>query len=394
VDNPSRIALPQVYTERQTEVKPASRHGCEMVESPLESDSSPRLFPVRHRIVRRGRDLERFLNLWRLILAAGLTVTLLGAWLIDGRLSEDETWGLAGLGIILLCALSFQLYLAWFPWREERAVWVVAADVLMVSGALVMYVVRDRAIVATNSQIVFFGYFMVVALAAVRSDPRVARGVTWAIPSSYAFVVFLAVAWREVHFAPPDTDYGTFRWVVQVSRLILLTSVTWIIHLDAARGASDRTEARHDPLTGLYNRRFLEELLAREMTWAQQQGRHLSVLLLDLDDFKAYNDTHGHLEGDTVLRQVAAALAGGIRPGDAVCRFGGDEFVVVLPNTSGEAARRLARELLRAAPPAVGLSAGVGCLGSDVATVAQLLGAADAALLRAKQAGGGVVAAG
>jgi diguanylate cyclase (GGDEF)-like protein len=365
-----------------------------MVEPPLESDSSPRLFPVRQRIVRRGRDLERFLNLWRLMLAAGLTVTLLGAWLVGGRLSEDETWGLAGLGIILLCALSFQLYLAWFPWREERAVWVVAADVLMVSGALVMYVVRDRAIVATNSQIVFFGYFMVVALAAVRSDPRVARGVTWAIPSSYAFVIFLAVAWREVHFAPPDLDYGTFRWVVQVSRLILLTCVTWIIHLDAALGASDRTEARHDPLTGLYNRRFLEELLAREMMWAQQQGRHLSVLLLDLDGFKAYNDTHGHLEGDIVLRQVAAGLSSAIRPGDALCRFGGDEFVVVLPNTSGEVARRLARDLLRAVPPTVGLSAGVGCLGSGVTTVAQLLGTADAALLRAKQAGGGVVAAG
>jgi diguanylate cyclase (GGDEF)-like protein len=361
---------------------------------PLESDSSSRLLPVRQRIVRRGRDLERFLNLWRLLIASGLTLTLLGACAVTGGLSDDETVGLAGLGVILAAALAFQLYLAWCPWREEHAVWVVVADVLAISGALALYVVRDRAIVATNSQIVFYGYFLVVALAGVRSDPRVARGVTWAVPGSYALVVFLAVTWREVQFAPPDPEYGTFRWVVQIARLILLATVTWIIHLDAALGDSDRTEARHDPLTGLYNRRYLEELLVRELTWAQQQGRHLSVLLLDLDGFKAYNDTHGHLAGDGVLRQVSAALAAAIRPGDALCRFGGDEFVVVLPNTSGEVARRLARELIRVVPPVVGLSVGVGCLGADVSSAPQLLAAADAALRSAKLSGGGIVAAG
>jgi diguanylate cyclase (GGDEF)-like protein len=361
---------------------------------PLESDSSPRLFPVRQRVVRRGRDLERFLNLWRLAVASGVTLTVFGAYLISGRLSDDEAVGLAGLGVILAAGLAFQLYLAWCPWREEHAIWVVAADVLAISGALVLYVVRDRAIVATNSQIIFFGYFLVVALAAVRSDPRVARGVTWAVPGSYALVVFLAVAWREVQFAPPDPTYGTFRWVVQVARLILLAAVTWIIHLDAALGDSDRTEARHDPLTGLYNRRYLEELLARELDWAKQRGQHLSVLLLDLDGFKGYNDTHGHLAGDGVLRQVSAALAAAIRPGDALCRFGGDEFVVVLPDTPGEAARRLARELIRAVPPVVGLSVGVGCLGAGVTSATEILHAADTALRRAKQAGGGVVAAG
>jgi diguanylate cyclase (GGDEF)-like protein len=359
-----------------------------------DSDSSPRLFPVRQRIVRRGRDLERFLNLWRLALTSGMTLTLLSAWLITGHLSNDERWGLAGLGVILMAALAFQLYLAWFPWREERGIWVVTADAAIISGALILYVMLDRAIVATNSQIVFSGYFLVVALAAVRSDPRVARAVTWAIPSSYALVVFLAVAWREVHFAPSDPDYGTFRWVVQVSRLLLLAAVTWVTHLDAALGATDRTEARHDPLTGLYNRRFLEEVLGRELVRAQRQGMHLSVLLLDLDGFKAYNDAHGHLVGDRVLEKVAAGLAAAVRPGDVLFRFGGDEFVVVLPNTSGEMARRQARELMRAVPPEVGLSAGVGCVGAGITTVAELLQAADAALIRAKQSGGGVVAAG
>ena len=347
---------------------------------------------MRQRIVRRGRDLERFLNLWRLALVCGLTLTLLVAWLVNGHLSDDELWGLAGLGVILLCALVFQLYLAWFPWREENGVWVVAADLAIVTGSLALYVVIDRAIVATNSQIVFYGYFMVIALAAARSDTRVARGVTWALPGAYGLVVFLAVAWREVHFAVPDPDYGTFRWIVQVSRLLLLAAVTWVIHFDAALGASDRTEARHDPLTGLYNRRHLDELLAREVVWAQRENRHLSVLLLDLDGFKSYNDAHGHLAGDRVLRQVAAGLSTAVRPGDALFRYGGEEFLVVLPSTSGEMARRVARDLMRAVPPEVGFSAGIGCLGAAVATVPELLHAADAALMRAKQVGGGVAA--
>jgi len=357
-----------------------------------DSDSSPRLFPVRQRLLRRGRDLERFLNLWRLALVAGLTLTVLGAWAVAGHLSRDELWGLAGLGILLLACLAFQLYLAWFPWREERGVWVVAADLVTVTGALALYVVLDRAIVATNSQIVFYGYFMVIALAAARSDPRVSRGITWALPGAYALVVFLAVAWREVHFQAPDPDYGSFRWLVQVSRLLLLTTVTWVVHVDAALGASDRTEARHDPLTGLHNRRYLEEVLSREVLWAQRESRHLSVLLLDLDGFKTYNDTHGHLAGDRVLKEVAAGLAAAVRPGDVLFRFGGDEFLVVLPGTSGEVARRVARELMRAGPPEIGISAGIGCLGASVSTVPELLHAADAALMRAKQAGGGVAA--
>ena len=370
------------------------REGAFMDVTPHDSDSSPRLFPVRQRIVRRGRDLERFLNLWRLALISGLTLTMLGAWLVNGRLSDDELWGLAGLGLILLCALVFQLYLAWLPWREEHGIWVVAADLATVTGCLAFCVAIDRAIVATNSQIIFYGYFMVIALAATRSDPRVAREVTWVLPASYGMVVFLAVAWREVHFATPDPEYGTFRWIVQVWRLLVLAAVTWVIHLDTALGASDRTEARHDPLTGLYNRRYLEELLAREVHWAQRESKHLSVLLLDLDDFKSYNDSHGHMAGDRVLKEAATGLAAVMRPGDVLFRFGGDEFLVVLPNTSGEVARRVARELMRAVPPEVGLSAGIGCLGATVTTVTELLHAADAALLRAKQAGGGGVAAG
>ncbi len=112
--------------------------------------------------------------------------------------------------------------------------------------------------------------------------------------------------------------------------------------------------------------------------------------MVDLDGFKAFNDKFGHLEGDRMLAAVAASLRNAVRTTDVVARYGGDEFLVVLPNTPGEAARRVARELARTVPPPVTLSVGIGCMREGVQTPAQLFAIADAALMRAKQSGGGV----
>jgi diguanylate cyclase (GGDEF)-like protein len=357
------------------------------------SDSLPRLLPVQHRVQRRGKDLERFVNLWRLGFVALLTLTLLVAQLVRGSTSAEDDTFLLVLGAVLLTALAFQLYLAWFQWDDRFGVWVVGADLTGVTLLLLVFVAMGRSIAATNSQTTFLGYFVVIALAGLRSDARVARGLSIAVPLSYALVVFLAVAWRQVNLNPPDPIYGVFRWEVQVMRLVFLTIVTWVTQFDAALGATDRAEALRDPLIGVYNRRFLEEFFLRELPRARRRQQPLSVLLVDLDGFKQFNDTYGHLAGDKILVAVASSLAAAVRAGDIVARYGGDEFVVVLPNTPGEAARRVARELVRVVPPQVSLSAGVGCLGADVEGAEDLLAAADAALFRAKQTGGGVVVA-
>jgi diguanylate cyclase (GGDEF)-like protein len=357
-------------------------------------DSTPRLLPVMQGIRRRGRDLELFLNLWRMILTASLTVVLLVEWAVRGTLARETEWGLFGVAAILLLSLGLQIYLGRAPWSDSIHALISGAEVATVTTLLLGCVVINRAIAATNSQLIFPAYFLVVVLAAVRSEPKVVRRVALAVPLSYAMVVFLAVAWRQVHFAAADPVYGIFRWHSQVARLILLLGAAWIVHLDVAMRSTDRAQALHDPLTGLYNRRFLEELLARELPRARRYSRHLALLLLDLDGFKAFNDTHGHLAGDRVLEEVAICLSAAVRAGDTVVRFGGDEFVVVLPDTPGETARRVARELAHAMPRPVGLSVGVGCLGEGVGTVEQLISAADAALMRAKQAGGGTVEVG
>lgn len=353
-----------------------------------DTDSSPRLLPVGQHLRRRGKDLERFLNLWKLTLIGAVTITMvLGHMGRDVVLPEDAVVEVA-LGAMLVVGLAFQFYLAWAPWDHRVPFWVVMFDLVTLTGLLLGCVAVGRAIVATNSQAAFFFYFFIVISAGLRGELPVSRTVAFLVPTSYAVVIFAAVAWRHVQLpAQSDPVYGSFRWDLQIARLIILSVVTVVINYDVGLVAGDRAEARTDPLTGVYNRRFLEEFLHREITRSRRSRQPLSVLMLDLDGFKAFNDEHGHLAGDKVLAAVAESLRDAVRTTDVVARYGGDEFVVVLPNTPGDAARRVARDLIRSVPPPVGLSVGIGCMAEGVQTTSELFSIADNALRSAKQSG-------
>jgi diguanylate cyclase (GGDEF)-like protein len=152
------------------------------------------------------------------------------------------------------------------------------------------------------------------------------------------------------------------------------------------------SEARVDSLTGLANRRALEEILAAEISRAQRFAHQLAVVLLDLDRFKEINDSFGHAAGDVMLRAVSRLLTSLARQGDTVARWGGEEFVVVLPETDLDGAWRFAERLRRTIEAhAVGemhtsASCGVATLLPED-TVEDLLGAADQALYQAKTNG-------
>lgn len=103
-----------------------------------------------------------------------------------------------------------------------------------------------------------------------------------------------------------------------------------------------------DELTRVFNRRYFNQRFEREMQRAQRYGRALSLIMLDIDHFKAFNDTHGHLWGDTVLKQVAQILEKSLRKADILARFGGEEFVVLLPEIDKEQGRKVAEKLRRA----------------------------------------------
>jgi diguanylate cyclase (GGDEF)-like protein len=150
--------------------------------------------------------------------------------------------------------------------------------------------------------------------------------------------------------------------------------------------------AATDALTSLANRRSLDEALARDLARAEREGGRLSLVLLDLDHFKALNDTYGHLVGDNVLRSVASTLRELGREYDTVARYGGEEFAVVLPNCSPGVARHVA-ERLRAAVEAtatevpVTASAGVATFPLHAKDLRGLIQAADEALYASKHAG-------
>src|SRR5215216_2574673 len=106
-----------------------------------------------------------------------------------------------------------------------------------------------------------------------------------------------------------------------------------------------RQQSIRDPLTGLFNRRYLEESLSIEIERAKRSKGAFSVIMMDLDHFKRFNDTHGHEAGDTVLQLLGSFLRRHIRSGDVACRYGGEEFTLILPSTSVEAAHQRAQEL-------------------------------------------------
>jgi len=156
-----------------------------------------------------------------------------------------------------------------------------------------------------------------------------------------------------------------------------------------------RIQSVRDPLTGLFNRRYLDESLDRELARAARTHRALAVVMLDVDHFKEYNDAFGHATGDAVLGALGSLLHDELRGGDIACRFGGEEFTLVLPEATLEDAVRKAHLLREAAralkiPPAsrsITLSLGVAEFPEDGETAPSLLRAADLALYAAKEAG-------
>ncbi len=159
-----------------------------------------------------------------------------------------------------------------------------------------------------------------------------------------------------------------------------------------------RNQSIRDPLTGLFNRRYMEETLERELCRAARGKAPIAVLMLDLDRFKEINDGYGHAAGDSLLHELATLLQRGSRREDIACRYGGDEFVLVLPDASLDTALQRA-ETIRSGvtslrlprgdmPPwPLTVSIGVAALPGHGTTAAELLGAADTALYRAKGEG-------
>ncbi len=228
--------------------------------------------------------------------------------------------------------------------------------------------------------------------AAGESAPLFERVVPLALPGR---------TWTVQFLSRPDFDaavrrerpFGLLAAGLVASLLVFLLARSVVAHLENAQRLSMR-----DPLTGLYNRRYLESSMDRELKRARRTGTTIGLIMLDVDHFKRLNDTRGHDAGDFVLGNVAEMLGHATRGSDIACRFGGEEFALILPGASLEVARERA-ESIRATFAAarfefngeplapMTLSAGVATLGPDDPDWSRALHQADRALYTAKQAG-------
>jgi diguanylate cyclase (GGDEF)-like protein/PAS domain S-box-containing protein len=186
-----------------------------------------------------------------------------------------------------------------------------------------------------------------------------------------------------------------------------IRDITERVHAENALRKSEaslREQSVRDHLTGLFNRRYMEETLERELLRAARKQLSLSIIMVDVDDFKQFNDTHGHAAGDAVLRKMGNLLRRHVRGEDIACRYGGDEFIIVLPDSIREVTIARAELLCESTKKfhlkyeghilkAITLSQGVAVFPENGATSKAVLKAVDTALYRAKRAGYGRVVA-
>ena len=216
--------------------------------------------------------------------------------------------------------------------------------------------------------------------------------------------VMVALEDSELLVIEPDLVWGLIERHHGVARNLLrllsfrIRAANALLRRRQKLGEFYRQLSFNDALTGLYNRAWLNDMLPRLVARAGQDGAPLSLVMIDLDHFKRFNDTHGHIAGDGALCAAAETIRAGLRPTDYAVRYGGEEMTAILPDTSRELALMVAQRLcarmretvvfddMRLALPHITASFGVATLaaGQDERG---LLAAADAALYRAKQAG-------
>ncbi len=224
-------------------------------------------------------------------------------------------------------------------------------------------------------------------------------------PSLADSAIIFVTSHREAHVEAAVFDLGAADFISKpINPAVVRARVATQLRLLQATRALRRL-ANEDGLTGLANRRVLDERLAVECERSQRGGTPLALVMIDIDHFKRYNDHHGHQAGDECLRVVADLLDGSFRrPADLVARYGGEEFAVLLPDTEPEGAMNLVHRWLaalsaRALPhgaspsgPFVSTSVGLACIpatspGWRVAAPDTLIAAADRALYEAKATG-------
>jgi two-component system, cell cycle response regulator len=319
--------------------------------------------------------------------------------------------GIVGLSLVsgtVLLSIVFYLLIS----RKYNPAWLSfassALDVTLVSGALALFLVLNEPHTAVNSKVVFEGYFLAIGATSLRYDKRVCiTAGLLAVGEYLAIVYFAATHWDLNSPIYSPYPYGLFGWSAQISRFIIMLLAAAISLSLVSRSQRLLQLATSDSLTALFNRGYVDDRLAIELGRARRYGKLLTIAVIDADNFKALNDAHGHPVGDLVLQKIGAILRESCRQSDTVGRYGGEEFVVLLPETDMETAQRKVeylRDLVARTPIELGatrervqitISAGLASFPHDGQEAAELFALADERMFQAKREGRNrVVAAG
>ena len=338
-------------------------------------------------ILRARASGERWVAGVRLFLVAGLSVLVVA-------MAPAQRW--TGLTLLLLVGLLHALLLAWLAFRvaESWVPWLsCAADVALTSAALLFVLRHGGPGSALPTRSLYELYFLVIMSAGLRYDWRLCIWTAGLCIVAHALLLWVAAGALGVERA--DLGAGRANQAVHFAMLALGGIIMATV---AQRAKRLRLMVGVDHLTGLSQRAPFVERIDEELARARRRGAPLSVAILDLDGFKAFNDTFGHPVGDRALQAVATRLRSSVRKSDLVARFGGEEFVVAFPETAVDQARqrvehiraelaRVSIQVGRGEQRQVTVSAGLGSWPADGETFDAVLTTADARLYEAKRSG-------
>jgi two-component system cell cycle response regulator len=337
----------------------------------------------------------------RIRFTVALLVAALAAVDWVSRATRGEAYGwtvIAFLGLGVALGLMIVVHRGFYrPWLGFAT---SALDVSIVSAGLVAFLYAGEPQLAVNSRVVYEAYFLALAATCLRYDPRIC---VWA--GSLAVLQYAGViCYASMHWDLTDPDlgsfaYGPFSWHSQFARLVILAGFTGLATIIVIRARQLHRLSTSDFLTGLHNRGYFDERMREEVVRARRHKHPMSVAMIDVDKFKNFNDSYGHSAGDLALQAIARTLKDNLRVTDVVARYGGEELVVILPETGADGAVRKLEQIREAVAEmtlelprrtlrgVLTFSAGIASIPDDAEEVDALIAKADARLFAAKQAG-------
>ena len=373
--------------------KPSGGNALTLSWREVWSRPGPQLAEAAH----RG---ELLVSRLRLILVLIVSLIPLTAYATH-RVIENRVGLLVAVSAVLLASvLSLAVRRGLFP--SGIGIASSLLDVTVVSTALLAFVMLGMPAIAVNSRIVYPMYFLAIMATSLRYDSRACIVSGACAILEYGAIVLVARAqWTVDENAL--ASYGSFDAADQAGRLILLAIATTFSTLSVVRSRQLLVLSTRDLLTGLFNRGFFDERLQEEVERAKRLNRPVTLAMLDLDNFKDFNDGRGHRAGDDLLKAVSRILREFFRSADTVARYGGDEFAVIVADSAAEevAARlddfRRSVEFLMvplpdaAGPRGVTVSIGAASWPRDGQTAEDILIRADKRLYEAKRRKGNAV---